>query len=87
MKNHTVYFYGSTKIICGYNSLSSNSCRERNQIIGFNGADVNPELVEYGEKCFCQTNGDNEMSGETGVLPQKHYQLFRPQYKRVLFNF
>jgi hypothetical protein len=56
MKKHFVYFYGSTKIISGPNSLSEDNIRLRNQIIGFEGIDMNPELVEFGEKCLNAVN-------------------------------
>ncbi len=39
MKKHFVYFYGSTKIISGPNSLTADNIRLRNQIIGFEGID------------------------------------------------
>ena len=67
MKKHFVYFYGSTKIISGPNSLSEDNIRLRNQIIGFEGIDMNPELVEFGEKCLNAVNPRGGI-GETGTL-------------------
>jgi len=58
MKKHIVYFYGSTKIITGYNSLSEENIRKRNQIVGFEGINVNPELIEYGEQCFLKKRNE-----------------------------
>jgi len=60
MTKHFVFFYGSTKIITGHNSLKENVIKQRNQIIGFDGIDINPELVELGEKCF---NAKNPLGG------------------------
>ena len=70
MKKHFVYFYGSTKIISGHNSLSEEAIRERNQIVGFEGIDENPELIEYGEKCFNKFGADGK--GETGTMFPKN---------------
>jgi hypothetical protein len=67
MKKHFVYFYGSTKIISGPNSLTADNIRLRNQIIGFEGIDMNPELVEFGEKCLNAVNPRGGI-GETGTL-------------------
>lgn len=67
MKKHFVYFYGSSKVVSGHNSLSAESIRKRNQIIGFEGIDVNPELVDFGEICFNSSKGNNNI-GETGTL-------------------
>ena len=71
MTTHLVYFYGSTKIITGHNSYSEDSINQRNQIIGINGIDVNPELIEFGEKCFNTPNIKCGI-GITGTLyPEK----------------
>jgi hypothetical protein len=67
MTKHFVFFYGSTKVITGHNSLSERAIHERNQIIGFNGIDNNPELVEFGEKCLNAVNNRGGV-GETGTL-------------------
>ena len=67
MKQHFVFFYGSTKIISGPNSLREDNIRLRNQIIGFDGIDKNPELVELGEKCLNAVNPRGGI-GETGTL-------------------
>ena len=67
MKQHFVFFYGSTKIISGPNSLREDNIRLRNQIIGFDGIDMNPELVELGEKCLNAVNPRGGI-GETGTL-------------------
>lgn len=58
MKKHYVYFYGSTKITSG----------NRNQIIGFDGIDKNPELIAFGEKCLKAGNNQDGFYGETGTL-------------------
>ena len=58
-KEHVVYFYGSTKI-----TYSGN----RNQIIGFEGVDKNPELIEMGERCLNSRNSEGLYPGETGTL-------------------
>jgi|GEM_PF-3996367 len=85
MEKHFVYFYGSTKIISGNNSTNEESIRKRNQIIGFEGVDVNPELVEYGEKCFNHLN-DNGSRGETGTMFPKNITIvpFRYLYNEDL---
>ena len=71
MTTHLVYFYGSTKIITGHNSYSEDSINQRNQIIGINGIDVNPELIEFGKKCFNTPNIKGGI-GITGTLyPEK----------------
>jgi hypothetical protein len=67
MTKHFVYFYGSTKIIKGPNSLNENSINQRNQIIGFNGVDNDLDLVEFGEKCLTTINTLGGV-GETGTL-------------------
>jgi len=72
MKRHYVYFYGSTKIVTGANSLSNAAIQERNQIIGFEGIDVNPDLVAFGETCLNTKNKRGGM-GETGTLYPKEY--------------
>lgn len=79
MKKHFVYFYGSTKIVCGHNSLKPDSVRERNQVIGFEGIDVNPELIEYGDICFNKRNPDGTR-GETGTLYPKNITIVPFQY-------
>lgn len=81
MEQHYVYFYGSTRLITGPNSLKEESVRKRNQIIGFDGIDVNPELIEFGEKCL-------EM-GETGTMfPAKNITIvpFRYFYREDLIT-
>lgn len=67
MKQHFVFFYGSTKIISGANSLNEVNIQARNQIIGFDGINQNPELVELGEKCLHAVNPRGGI-GETGTL-------------------
>jgi hypothetical protein len=79
MKTHLVYFYGSTKIVSGHNSLKPGSLRKRNQIIGFEGIDVNPELVEYGEICFNKLNDDGTR-GETGTMYPKNITIVPFEY-------
>jgi hypothetical protein len=85
MKKHFVYFYGSTRIISGHNSLKEESIRKRNQIIGFEGIDVNPELIEYGEICFNKINNDGSR-GETGTMYPKNITIvpFRYLYQDTL---
>jgi hypothetical protein len=85
MKQHFVYFYGSTKIISGHNSLQEDAIRKRNQIIGFDGIDVNPELIEYGETCFNKVCEDGS-KGETGTMYPKNITIvpFRYMYKEEL---
>ena len=82
MTKHFVYFYGSTRIITGHNSLSDEAVRKRNQIIGFEGIDANPELIEYGEMCFNKLNDDGSR-GETGTMYPKNITIvpFRYLYK------
>ncbi|MBK8981565.1 MAG: hypothetical protein IPM38_04410 [Ignavibacteria bacterium] len=79
MKQHFVYFYGSTKIISGHNSQNEESIRKRNQIIGYEGIDVNPELVEYGEICFNKVNNDGS-KGETGTMFPKNITIVPFRY-------
>jgi hypothetical protein len=67
MKEHIVYFYGSTRIITGHNSLNKLSVSQRNQLIGFEGIIVNPDLVELGETCL-NTINPRGGHGETGTL-------------------
>lgn len=76
MKKHFVYFYGSTKIITGAFSLSPQAIRDRNQIIGFEGIDLNTELIEYGEKCFNANDG----RGETGTMFPKNITIVPFRY-------
>ncbi len=85
MKEHFVYFFGSTKIITGHNSLEDDAILERNQIIGFDGIDKNPELVELGEKCFNVVNPLGGI-GETGTMFPKNITIvpFRYLYKEEL---
>jgi hypothetical protein len=85
MIKHFVFFYGSTKIITGHNSLKENVIKQRNQIIGFDGIDINPELVELGEKCFNAKNPKGGI-GETGTLypDNKTIVPFRYLYKEDL---
>jgi hypothetical protein len=67
MKKHYVYFYGSTKLVLGHNSMSDSSVKMRNQLVGFDGIDNKPELVEFGERCFNHLR-KNGRTGETGTL-------------------
>lgn len=85
MTKHFVYFYGITRIITGHNSLSDEAVRKRNQIIGFEGIDANPELIEYGEMCFNKLNDDGSR-GETGTMYPKNVTIvpFRYLYKEDL---
>ena len=71
MTKHFVYFFGSTKVICGHNSLSEESIKRRNQLIGFDGIDKKPELSTLGEKCLYAKNKDGIACGETGTLYPK----------------
>ncbi len=79
MKTHLIYFYGSTRIISGHNSLTEESIRKRNQIIGFEGIDVNPELIEHGEICFNKLNNDGTR-GETGTMYPKNITIVPFRY-------
>jgi hypothetical protein len=79
MKTHLVYFYGSTKIVSGHNSLKPQSLRKRNQIIGFEGIDVNPELIEFGEICLNKLNDDGTR-GETGTMYPRNITIIPFQY-------
>ena len=79
IKKHFVYFYGSTKIVSGHNSLSEEGIRNRNQIVGFEGIDVNPELIEFGEKCYSKTNKDGSR-GETGTMFPKNITIVPFRY-------
>jgi hypothetical protein len=79
MKQHVVYFYGSTRIVSGHNSLKLESVRMRNQIVGFEGIDRNPELVKYGEVCLNKLNADGTR-GETGTMYPKHITIVPFQY-------
>lgn len=77
MKKHYVYFYGGSKIICGCNSLSPESMRNRNQLIGLDGIFDNAnyhnqEFIECAEKCLNQH--------ETGVLPNLNISIVPFQY-------
>lgn len=86
MTKHLVYFYGSTKIVTGSNSLGDAAVRERNQIIGFEGIDVNPELMEFGESCLKAKNKKGGL-GETGTLyPKENITIvpFRYLYREHL---
>jgi len=85
MRKHFVYFYGSTKLIIGPNSLKEESIRKRNQIIGFDGIDVKHELVEFGEMCFNKINDDGS-KGETGTMYPKNITIvpFRYLYNKKL---
>lgn len=78
MTKHYVYFFASTKVICGYNSLSEENIKKRLQLIGFDGIDKHPELSKLGEKCFYAKNEDGIIFGETAVLniQKKTLQLF-----------
>lgn len=79
MTKHFVYFYGSTRIITGHKSLSDEAVRKRNQIIGFEGIDANPELIEYGEMCFNKLNNDGSR-GETGTMYPKNITIVPFRY-------
>lgn len=72
MKEHIVWFYGSSKIICGHNSLRPESIRKRNQLIGFDGVFdslnyQNQEFVSRAEQCYNHRNNDGS-KGVVGVL-------------------
>ena len=67
MTKHIVYFYGSTKLIIGHNSMSHESILDRNQLIGFEGIVNDPELEKHGERCFNQVR-ENRGTGETCTL-------------------
>jgi hypothetical protein len=79
MSEHFVYFYGPTKIISGSNSMSEEMINERNQIIGFNGIDTNPELIEFGEKCLNALNTNYGVGG-TGTLFPKNITIVPFKY-------
>lgn len=85
MTKHFVYFYGSTRIVSGHNSLKPESVRKRMQIIGFEGIDVNPELIEYGDICLNKLNADGTR-GETGTMYPKNITIvpFRYLYPEEL---
>jgi hypothetical protein len=68
MKKNYVLFYGSTKVICGHNSLSAESTKRRNQLVGFEGTERNEELSGLGEKCLNAKNADGITCGESGTL-------------------
>ncbi len=72
MTKHHVYFFGSTKVICGYNSLSEENLKKRLQLIGFEGIDKNPELSKLGENCLYSKNEAGISCGETGTLYPKN---------------
>ncbi len=71
MTKHFVYFFGSTRVICGNNSLSAEGIKRRLQLIGFDGIDKNLQLSEFGEKCLYAKNADGIPCGETGTLYPK----------------
>lgn len=71
MTKHYVYFYGSTKVVSGFNSLSEENIKRRLQLIGFNGIDKNPELAKLGERCLYAKNSNGLNCGETGTLYPK----------------
>ena len=79
MSKHFVYFYGPTKIISGSNSLSEEMINKRNQIIGFDGIDTNPELIEFGEKCLNAISPKGGV-GETGTLFPKNITIVPFKY-------
>lgn len=86
MTKHYVYFYGSTKVICGYNSLSEENRKRRNQLIGFEGIDKNPELSKLGEKCLYAKNADGVSCGETGALYPKNITIVPFRYEWCINN-
>lgn len=72
MKQHLVYFFGSTRI-----TFSGN----RNQIIGFDGIDQNIKLVKYGNICLNAKNSNGLNHGETGTLyPQENITIVPFRY-------
>lgn len=79
MKKHFVYFYGSTKIVSGHNSMKPESVRKRIQLVGFDGIDSNPELSEYGDMCYNKINADGTR-GETGTMYPKNITIVPFQY-------
>ncbi len=79
MKMNCVYFYGSTRIVSGHNSLKPESLRKRIQIIGFEGIDVNPELAEFGDICLNNLNPAGSR-GQTGTINQKNITIVPFQY-------
>ncbi len=79
MSKHFVYFYGSTKLVTGFNSMSLSSIQSRNQIIGFEGIDKNPELIECGEKCYNKENS-NGSHGEPGSMFPKNITIIPFRY-------
>ncbi len=79
MEKHFVYFYGSTKIVTGPDSLKPESVLMRNQIVGFEGIDKNPELVMHGEVCFNEKNADGTL-GQTGTMYPKNITIVPFRY-------
>ena len=69
---HKVYFYGSTRIVCGENSLKPENIKKRNQLIGFYGVEDNTEFSTLGEICLNMTNSSGIPCGETGTLYPLH---------------
>jgi hypothetical protein len=87
MRKHYVYFYGSTKVICGHNSLSEESRKRRNQLIGFEGIDKNPALSKLGEKCLYAKNAEGVWNGETGTLyPKENITIVPFRYEWCINN-
>ena len=69
---HNVYFYGSTRVICGENSLKPENRKKRNQLIGFYGVEDTTEFSTLGEICLNMTNSSGIACGETGTLFPSH---------------
>jgi len=87
MTKHYVYFFGSTKVICGYNSLSEENIKKRLQLIGFDGIDKNPELSKLGEKCLYSKNEAGIICGETGTLyPKENITIVPFRYEWCIDN-
>jgi hypothetical protein len=87
MTKHYVYFYGSTKIICGSNSLSEENIKKRLQLIGFGGIDKSPELSELGEKSLYVKNTEGTARGKTETLyPKENITIVPFRYEWCINN-
>lgn len=67
---HEVYFYGSTRIVTGYNSMQPEGIRARNQLVGLNGISKDIELINFGEECLIKEQEERTV-GLTGVIIER----------------
>ena len=68
--DHEVYFYGSTRIVTGYNSMQPEGILARNQLVGMDGISEDTQLIKFGEECLSKEQ-DESAVGFTGTVTER----------------